>query len=245
MKLTVLGKYGPYPRAGGACSGYLLEEDNYKILIDCGNGTLSRLLGYIDTFDDIHSIILTHLHNDHMSDIMILRYGIALNKETGLIKNSIPLYTPINPKETFDSLQFMDAFIINPLNEERKLEIGNMRFSFKAMAHSVETYSIIVESKSKKFVYSSDTKLCNSIYEIAKNADLLLCECNLLEKDRKEDIFHLSAIQVGEIANASKVQNLLLTHIWPEYSKDEIIREVKTNFSGSVNIAEEFRSYEI
>ena len=38
MKLTVLGCYGPYPPAGGACSGYLLEEGGTRVLIDCGNG---------------------------------------------------------------------------------------------------------------------------------------------------------------------------------------------------------------
>ena len=43
LKLTILGCYGPYPKAGGACSGYLLEDETTKILIDCGNGVLSRL----------------------------------------------------------------------------------------------------------------------------------------------------------------------------------------------------------
>ncbi|MDF2532829.1 MAG: hypothetical protein K0Q65_2410, partial [Clostridia bacterium] len=33
MKLTVLGNYGPYPKAGCACSGFLLTSDSAKVLI--------------------------------------------------------------------------------------------------------------------------------------------------------------------------------------------------------------------
>lgn len=43
MKLTVLGNTGPYPKAGGACSGYLLENGDSKVVLDMGNGTLANL----------------------------------------------------------------------------------------------------------------------------------------------------------------------------------------------------------
>jgi len=43
MQLALLGCYGPYPPAGGACSGYLVSEDGYNLLLDCGNGVMSRL----------------------------------------------------------------------------------------------------------------------------------------------------------------------------------------------------------
>ena len=33
MKLTVLGNTGPYPQAGGACSGYLLENGPADLVI--------------------------------------------------------------------------------------------------------------------------------------------------------------------------------------------------------------------
>ena len=41
MKLTVLGCNGPYPAAGGACSGYLLETGDTRVLLDCGAGALA------------------------------------------------------------------------------------------------------------------------------------------------------------------------------------------------------------
>lgn len=44
MKLTVLGKYGPYGKAGnGSTSGYLVENCGDYIVLDMGSGTLSKL----------------------------------------------------------------------------------------------------------------------------------------------------------------------------------------------------------
>jgi len=75
MKLTVLGCCGPYPAAGGACSGYLLEEDGYRVLIDCGNGVLSRLQQHLKSWE-LEAVLLSHLHFDHTADLMVLRYAL-------------------------------------------------------------------------------------------------------------------------------------------------------------------------
>ena len=74
MKLTILGKYGPYPEGKNtACSGYLVENEDTKILVDCGSGVLSRLQSTID-IRTLDAIYLTHLHFDHTSDLLPLRY---------------------------------------------------------------------------------------------------------------------------------------------------------------------------
>ena len=61
MFLTVLGRHGPYPRPGGACSGYLLEDGETRVLIDCGSGVLSRLLEIMRP-EQLDAIVLSHLH---------------------------------------------------------------------------------------------------------------------------------------------------------------------------------------
>jgi ribonuclease BN (tRNA processing enzyme) len=245
MKITVLGKWGPYPKVNGACSGYLLEDENYKILIDCGNGVLSRLFGFIDSLNDINAIVLTHLHSDHISDVMVLRYAVGINKEKGLIDKSIPLYAPTDSPEILNEIQFKDAFELNSLNESTKLTFGRMSISFKLMSHPVETYAVIVEKEGKKLVYSSDTKLCDGVIEIGKEADLFICESNLLEKDRTQDAYHLSAQQVGKLATEANVKKLLITHLWPEYEPEDVLNEVVLQFDGDARIAEEFKTYEI
>jgi len=153
MEITILGNYGPYPKAGGACSGYLITQGDKKILLDCGNGVLSRLLLQIGSIDELDAIILTHLHSDHISDVMILRYAIALNKKTGLVTRSIPLYAPSEPKEIYDSIQFMDAFIMEPIVENKSIDFGVLKISFKSMDHSIHTYGVVVENGDKRLVY--------------------------------------------------------------------------------------------
>ena len=41
MRLTVLGKSPSWQDAGGACSGYLVEEGSTAVLLDCGNGVFA------------------------------------------------------------------------------------------------------------------------------------------------------------------------------------------------------------
>ena len=74
MRIIVLGCFGPYPPAGGTCSGYLLEKDGSFVLLDCGNGVLSKLQHFIK-LKDLSAVILSHLHSDHVSDISILGYA--------------------------------------------------------------------------------------------------------------------------------------------------------------------------
>jgi hypothetical protein len=44
VRLTVLGACGAWPEAGQACSGYLVEHDGFRLLIDAGYAIVPRLL---------------------------------------------------------------------------------------------------------------------------------------------------------------------------------------------------------
>lgn len=245
MRITVLGNSGPYPRPGGACSGYLFEDGSTKILIDCGNGTLSRLQQIIHRLDDLDMIIISHLHSDHIADAMVLRYAIGINKAKGMISKSIPLFAPGEPKADFDKLQFQDAFIMKEISEDLVIHQNELSIRFKKMAHPIPCYGMTIEKNGKKFVYSADTKYCDQIFQFAKEADLFLCESGVLERDKTEDTAHLSAKEAGEIGMVSSVKKLMLTHFWPGYTLDEILQEAKENFDGELILSEEMKTYEI
>ncbi|RKD32585.1 MBL fold metallo-hydrolase [Thermohalobacter berrensis] len=244
MRLTVLGNNGPYPSPGGACSGYLIEDKDTKILVDCGNGVLSRLLKVCD-LEQIDGIILSHLHSDHISDIFILKYVLGLSKKREYSNKPIPLYAPSDDKETLNKFEFNNAFKIFSINENEKVQINDLEVSFKKMTHPVEAYAIKIESENKTFVYSGDTSYNENISKFAHNADLFLCEAGVLEEDRTEDTPHLSAKQAGEVATKAAVKRLLLTHFWPEYKQERILEEAKETFDSILELSEQMKTYYI
>ena len=76
MRLTVLGKSPSWQDAGGACSGYLIEEDGTAVLVDCGNGVFAKLRERID-YVDVDAVVISHLHADHFLDLVPYSYALT------------------------------------------------------------------------------------------------------------------------------------------------------------------------
>ena len=76
MRVTVLGKSPSWQDAGGACSGYLIEEGDIAVLMDCGNGVFSKLRNYRD-YVDVDAVVISHLHADHFLDLVPFSYALT------------------------------------------------------------------------------------------------------------------------------------------------------------------------
>ena len=156
LHLTVIGCYGPYPPAGGACSGYLLEKDEFKILIDCGSGVLSRLQNFVSLWE-LDALVLSHLHGEHTSDLTVQRYAIDAASSRGLRTEPLPLYAPPEPKEKFEILRYKDTLRIIPLKAGRPLQIGPFKFDFLSTVHSMLCLAMRIESEHSTLVYTAIT----------------------------------------------------------------------------------------
>ncbi|MBS4534651.1 MBL fold metallo-hydrolase [Clostridium sp. D2Q-14] len=238
MKLTILGNNGPYPKAGEACSGYLLEHKDIKILIDCGNGVLSRLQKFYSV-NELDAIILTHLHSDHISDIFIMKYALGLGKNN----KTIPIYTAYDDQYLLDNMNYNNAFEINFIVEDKEVIIGDIHFSFIKNKHPVDTYGVKAVVNNKKFVYSSDTSYFDEIINFIKEADLFLCESGVLSKDKNNNIMHLTPKDASILAKEAKVKKLLLTHFYPEYKRQSILKELSDDYNFEIKLSEEMKSY--
>ena len=62
---------------GGACSGYLLEEGDTTLLLECGNGVFAKLREHVD-YTDVDAVLVTHLHADHFVDLVPYSYALLL-----------------------------------------------------------------------------------------------------------------------------------------------------------------------
>ena len=76
MRITVLGKSPSWQDIDGACSGYLIEDGDTALLLDCGNGVFSKLRRFID-YVDVDAVVLSHLHADHFLDLVPFSYALT------------------------------------------------------------------------------------------------------------------------------------------------------------------------
>lgn len=243
MKLTILGNNGPFPAAGGACSGYLVRSGHSNILIDCGNGTLANLQKVIG-IDKLDAIILTHLHSDHISDMHVLKYAVQIKRKRGQLDHLVNVYAPPEPMEEYQRLDVSDAFILGAISEDTVLQIGDITITFSRMKHPVLDFAVSMESNGKRFVFSGDTSWTDAIVTFAKGADLLMLDAGLLARDYGEGAPHLTAEQCGIAALEAGVKKLILTHFWPDYDIDELLAEARRSFT-NVEAAQILQDYEI
>lgn len=239
MKLHVLGRYGPYPAPGGACSGYLLEQADTKLLIDCGSGVFSRLQQIIG-FEDVSAVFLSHLHSDHMADLLIMRYAKDIRKKT------LPVYAPKTPSETYNLLCREALFDVIPVSEDLRVAIGGVHVEFCSMTHPVESYAMRFTHGDARLVFSGDTNPNEKLLPFARGASFFLCDGALLESDKRpgQDVPHLTAREAGRIASEARVRRLALTHLRSVHSPKEYESEAAAEYTGAFAV-EEGKSYGI
>ncbi len=244
MKVTILGNSGPFEAVGGACSGYLVETAQAKILLDCGNGVLSNLQKYC-TFAELDMILLSHLHSDHMSDMMVLKYAVSIKNKRGTMNKVISVYAPSNPIDEYIRLDVKDAFNLNPIDEELTLDDKDIKITFKQMKHPVQSFAIAIEENGNKLVYSGDTAWNEEIIDFAQGADMLLVDAGLQQAEKtSESVPHLTCVEVGIIGKRANVKRLMLTHFWPEHDKTISLKEAQENFP-KAELSEISSTYEI
>lgn len=218
MKLTILGANGPYPSAEGACSGYLLSSDSGEtnILLDCGTGSLAALLERLP-LEKLDAVVLSHLHYDHMSDMLPMQYALQFSRRV----KSLPVFAPEAPGIVRALLDVPAYDLCLP----RDRRIGEMNIFFIPAEHPVETFCISVECDGSRLVYTGDTNENPMLEIFADSADLLLADAGLSQADWSPKAPHLSARMCGELAQSVRAGRLLLTHLNPKYDPSALLEE--------------------
>ena len=73
VRVTVYGGSGAWPAAGQACSGYLVELDGFRLLMDPGYA-VTPLLDPLA----VDAVFVSHGHPDHCADLNPLLRGRVL-----------------------------------------------------------------------------------------------------------------------------------------------------------------------
>jgi ribonuclease Z len=96
--------------------------------------------------------------------------------------------------------------------------------------------------KGQRFAFVMDTRLCDNVFELADNADMLVIESTYLARDTKlaGDHGHLTAQQAARVARDCRVRKLVLTHFSQRYEDPaEFHAEAAAEFDGEIVIAKD------
>ena len=218
VKLTVVGCSPAWPNPGGCHYGYLVEGPG-RLLLDCGPGVLSRLRTR-EGWPQLDAIAITHFHLDHWGDLVPWVWGslYGLGRAAPQPELWVPPGGRKHLKELGRRLGFPDMF-------ERTFELreyadrvpftsaGLTVTALRLPHYTLQTFGLRVQDAERTLAYSGDAAPSAELAELARDADLFLCEATLAHGgDDGEPRGHLSADEAVAAFRASGARRLLLTH---------------------------------
>lgn len=242
-RLTVLGRSGGYPAPGCACSGYLLETDGAKLALDLGSGALSRLNSLL-SIEQLDGVLLSHLHYDHFSDLLVLQYQLEAAIRAGRRKGPLCVYAPNTPVQARALLNNPEAFRVCAIQDGLLVSIGDLSVTFHEVRHGdTEAYGMDLRLPGgKRFFYTGDTGYFHGLENLIGGAETLLCDTAFLaERDDGTPLPHLTTVQAARLARESGVKTLLCTHL-PEKGNIVPLMEKEIDFPDAT-VVKELRQY--
>jgi ribonuclease BN (tRNA processing enzyme) len=220
VRLTVIGSSPAWPNPGSAHSGYMLEADGSRVLLDCGPGVLGRLRE-TSLWPEVDAIAITHFHLDHWGDLVPWVWG------TFYLASNAPKPKPalwVQPGGTAflaalgERLGFPDmferTFHMSEYAPDTTFHVGKLAVTPTRVPHYLlETYAFRAQSNGVVLTYSGDSAPSQELVEAARDADLFVCEATLLRGELDgQPRGHLSLDEALEAFESSGAKRLLLTH---------------------------------
>ncbi len=243
----MLGCAGSFPSAASPASGYLVEHDGHRLVLDLGSGAFGRLQAHTDP-DTLDALLLSHLHPDHCADLTGLyvqrKYrwegpapALATYGPAGTLRRADQMYglhEPASMREVLDVREHVAAY-----------EVGPFTIRTTRVPHPITAYAIRVEAGGRSLVFSGDTGPSPALVELARGADLALFEASFVDDPRNPPDLHLSAREAGEHARLAGVPRLVLTHLvaWndPAVSREQAAQA----YDGELHLAEADAIHEV
>ena len=243
VELTVLGSSGVWPEAGRACSGFLIESGDACLVLDLGFGTLPRLLEKVPA-EDVRAVFVSHAHADHCVDLFGLYRARALPDPPFL---PLPVYSlpdvlqrvgaldgPAGPSRLERECEF------HPLATDETVEVGPFWVHTVELPHFVPNLGFRVEIEGLVIAYTGDTGPSHRVAELARSADLFVCEATTRDPSPTDPERNLlTATEAGRYAREAAVHRLMLTHFRPNSDRAPFQTDAAREFSGEIILAEE------
>ncbi|TNC21627.1 MBL fold metallo-hydrolase [Amycolatopsis alkalitolerans] len=228
--LTVLGSCGAWPEPNRACSGFLLEHNGFRLVMDLGFGTAARLARTVD------AVLVTHEHPDHCVDVNAVG---RRHHYTG--EGRLPLYCPPGVPRVLEALEPhphpTDVFDVHDL--AGATAVGPFRLETRRLPHHVPNFGVRLTAPGVTVAYTGDTGPAPELTDLARDADLFIADATLQSPPPAGPRYLMTAREAGTAAAGANAKRLLLTHFWPGSDRSVSVAQARETFAGEVLAASE------
>ena len=245
MKVTFLGTGSALPTGERYQAGLLVSEADRHLLLDCGSGSLQRLAASDVGYEGVSAVLLSHLHLDHVSDLLPLLVARWIDDE--------PMPEVVGPQGTaamvdgfFEAHGYLDGRFDVPVREvaEESFEVAGFEVASRRTEHSIECLAYRFDDR---FTFGADSEAVPSLARFADGSAVLVHECSFPDDVEVEG--HTTPSALGELLSDLEIEvgRVYLTHLFPhtEGREDELLDSISTYYDGEVRVASDGLTVEI
>jgi len=222
IELRLLGTGDAFGDGGRYQTCFWVRAGEYQFLIDCGATSLSAIKRFGVQPGAIDAILISHFHADHYGGLPFFILDAQFSARTRPLAIVGPVGLPERLRSATESL-FPGAsktrqkfeISLHELREREPLSLGPLRVTGFKVAHSPESnpLGLRVEVAGKAIAYSGDTEWTSALSELAKGANVFICESYAFEKRIP---YHLDYRTLEEHRRELAAERVVLTHFGPE-----------------------------
>jgi ribonuclease BN (tRNA processing enzyme) len=245
MELIVLGSGTGVPSLRRGAPAYAVLAAGRLILLDLGSGACRALLRHDLNFSQVDIIALSHLHPDHIGDLVPFlfasHYALGYTRQEPFWLLAARGFQDFHERLQGAFGQWVEAppgllrlQELNPDGPDRAAWEG-LAIKSAPVNHIIGSLAYRVEAEGRALVYSGDTDVSDSLVELARGADLLILECANPFKVPG----HLTPEEAGRLAARAGVPRLMLTHFYPPCDEVDVTALAAREFAGEIIRAED------
>jgi len=230
MRVTFLGTGSAMPSRDRVQTGILVETGGSSVLVDCGSGVLHALSRTDVGYRDLDCVLLTHLHLDHVSDLLALLKARWLTEAGSLCVVGPPGTTDLLTG-LLDVFDYLDGRLAVDVRDRGTgtFAVAGVDVAAYETHHSVRTHAYRLDDA---FTFSADADLA-----AFAAGTTLAHDCSF--PDDVESPNHATPTALGRALAGRAFDGVYLTHCYPHTDgrHEEMLAAVRAGYDGDVAFA--------
>ncbi len=220
-KVTIIGCGDAFASGARLQSCFYIQAGHTNLLLDCGATAYYGIKKQGIDIADIDTIVISHFHGDHYGGVPFLLLEEAVRRR----QQPLTIISPPTGHERITRLLdqlYPGSDVLGRLNLLFKtyipgsvLEADHLEITAFPVAHAAEAlpHGLRVAAGGKVISFSGDTEWTPILIELARDADLFICECNFFDSEVEG---HMNYKALKAYDDQLDYRQMVLTHFGPE-----------------------------